>query len=387
MNNVALGNIVSFGNGETIPKTHGSIPAYGGNGISGLVDTHNTEGETIIIGRVGAYCGSVHYYDGKAWVTDNALYVKPKNGVDTKFLSMYLRLINLNQFHVGSSQPLITQGILKKLEMHIPDINVQKTISYTLSLLYDKIELNNKINAELESTARALYNHWFVQFDFPNESGRPYKTAGGTMVYSEELKSEIPYSWTVKKLGEIEKNIITGKTPSTSDADNFDGDIPFVTIDDIRSALFVTKTSRTLSRKGANLLGKKCIPAGSIFVSCIGTAGMIGFASKDSYTNQQINSVVCQKVHNRYYLYFVLSDYFQYSVGAKSGNTIPNMSKGDFEQIKILIPNPYYVNEFTGVTEPLFARIHENIKENDRLIELRDWLLPMLINGQIKIRD
>ena len=138
--------------------------------------------------------------------------------------------------------------------------------------------------------AKQLYDYWFVQFDFPNEEGKPYKSSGGAMVWNEKLKRNMPKEWCTMTIGEVENNIITGKTSSCADEDNFGGDIPFITIDDIRGNLFVFNSQRTLSTKGAESQTKKYLPSGSLSVSCIGTIGVMGFIAKLSQTNQQINS-------------------------------------------------------------------------------------------------
>ena len=113
------------------------------------------------------------------------------------------------------------------------------------------------INQNLEAMAKQLYDYWFVQFDFPNEEGKPYKSSGGEMVWNEKLKRNMPKEWCAMTIGEVENNIITGKTPSCADEDNFGGDIPFITIDDIRGNLFVFNSQRTLSTKGAESQTKK----------------------------------------------------------------------------------------------------------------------------------
>ena len=146
------------------------------------------------------------------------------------------------------------------------------------------------INQNLEAMAKQLYDYWFVQFDFPNEEGKPYKSSGGAMVWNEKLKRNMPKEWCTMTIGEVENNIITGKTSSCADEDNFGGDIPFITIDDIRGNLFVFNSQRTLSTKGAESQTKKYLPSGSLSVSCIGTIGVMGFIAKLSQTNQQINS-------------------------------------------------------------------------------------------------
>ena len=204
------------------------------------------------------------------------------------------------------------------------------------------------------------------------------------MVYDTTIKRKIPEGWCVKMLDKIEKNIITGKTPSTSDESNFNGDIPFITIDDIRSMLFVYKTSRTLSEKGANSQNKKYLPEGSLCCSCIGTPGIIGFTSRISQTNQQINSIVFQNDFNKVFLYFSLKLYFSLST-AKTGNILPNMNKEEFSSINIVCPPQELIISFHNYISPFFTKIQNNCNIISNLTHLRDSLLPMLMNGQATV--
>lgn len=144
-------------NGKPRPKDNGSIPVYGGNGILGYSNSSNVNGETIIIGRVGAYCGAVYYDDKPIWISDNALYAKANDGFHLKFIYYLLKQDNLNQYAGGSSHPLLTQGRLNELKYSIPNFEIQTVIAEILSSLDDKIELNNKINQELEALAQALF--------------------------------------------------------------------------------------------------------------------------------------------------------------------------------------------------------------------------------------
>ena len=190
---------------------------------------------------------------------------------------------------------------IKDCIVWVPKLDEQRAIGRLLASLDDKIQLNKRINDNLEAMAKQLYDYWFVQFDFPNEDGKPYKSSGGAMVWNGKLKREIPQGVDAKKIRDIENNIITGKTPSCADEDNFGGDIPFVTIDDIRGNLFVFEAQRTLSIKGADSQEKKYLPIGSLSVSCIGTIGIMGFVVRLAQTNQQINSIVFEHEYNKQY--------------------------------------------------------------------------------------
>ena len=234
--------------------------------------------------------------------------------------------------------------------------------------------------------AKQLYDYWFVQFDFPNEEGKPYKSSGGKMVWNEKLKREIPKEWCAMTIGEVENNIITGKTPSCADEDNFGGDIPFITIDDIRGNLFVFNSQRTLSTKGAESQTKKYLPSGSLSISCIGTIGVMGFIAKLSQTNQQINSIVFENEHNREFVYFALNLYFE-NAKAKTGNVFANMSKDEFASIKVVYPPKQILQEFHNKVVAIFDNIKNNIDEINALTKQRDELLPLLMNGQAMVNS
>ena len=272
-------------------------------------------------------------------------------------------------------------------EFPVPQFNKELHNRIKILLNIDKkIQINNQINQELEAMAKTLYDYWFVQFDFPDQNGKPYKSSGGKMVYNPELKREIPEGWGVESVKDFESNIITGKTPSRKNSDNFGGKIPFITIGDIRGNTFVYSTSETLTDLGASVQNNKYLPQDSLCVSCIATVGEIGFTTEWSHTNQQINSIVFEDETNRYYLYFALKNYFENAnASAKTGNTFANMNKEDFSGIKIIFPNKEIKNNFHKITETYFSQIKCLQGQNQQLTQLRDWLLPMLMNGQAKV--
>ena len=286
----------------------------------------------------------------------------------------------------GSIQDNINIDYLSKMRIKVPEKKYQDKIVELLSSIDKKILLNNQINQELEAMAKTLYDYWFVQFDFPDQNGNPYKSSGGKMSYNPELKREIPEGWGVVTLGDFESKIITGKTPSRANSDNFGGEIPFITIGDIRGNTFIYSTSESLTDLGASVQQNKYLPEGSLCVSCIATVGEIGFTTEWSHTNQQINSIVFEDETNRYYLYFALKNYFENAnASAKTGNTFANMNKEDFSGIRIILPNKEIKNNFHEISEPYFAQIKCLQGQNQELTQLRDWLLPMLMNGQVII--
>lgn len=300
----------------------------------------------------------------------------------SEYVQLQIRRIN----RTGSIVSNLNISSLKELKILLHNFEGQRKIANILSAIDDKIQINNQINQELAVMAKTLYDYWFVQFDFPDPNGKPYKSSGGKMVYHPELKREIPEGWGVETLKDFESKIITGKTPSRANSDNFGGEIPFITIGDIRGNTFIYSTSETLTDLGASVQQNKYLPEGSLCVSCIATVGEIGFTTEWSHTNQQINSIVFEDETNRYYLYLALKNYFENAnASAKTGNTFANMNKEDFSGIRIILPRNEIKNNFHKMTEPYFAQIKCLQGQNQELIQLRDWLLPMLMNGQVKV--
>jgi len=347
------------------------------------------EGTSILVGCIGWDMGNVAIITKKC-ATNQQINSITNIKKEYNPLFIYYWLKNKKDFLFSIANvtrtPILNKTDFSKIAINVPTKNYQDKIVSILSSLDKKIELNDQINQKLEAMSKTLYNYWFVQFDFPDTNGKPYKSSGGKMVYSEELKREIPKGWEVKKLVDIESNIVTGKTPSTKKDEYYNGGVPFISIGDIRGNMHVVSTEATLTKEGADTQIKKYIPKGSICVSCIASPGLIGFVTQDSQTNQQINSIVCSQFENRFYLYFALKDYFKFS-SAKTGNTFANMNKQDFSEIPLVYPMNKTLQKFSKILEPSIDKILNNSLENKKLTQLRDWLLPMLMNGQVKVVD
>jgi type I restriction enzyme S subunit len=343
---------------------------------------------SVMVTCIGSAMGKVTM-NAKRCITNQQINsIIPNDNHDSNYI--YYALKNNYKLLRNASSGSTALPILNKTDFDLLEIVIhnskksQQKIATVLSALDAKIELNNQINAELEKMAKTIYDYWFVQFDFPDANGKPYKSSGGKMVWNEELKREIPTGWEVLDLDKIENNIITGKTPSTSNDSYFDGDVPFICIGDVRGNMHIVETEITLTQAGAESQNNKFIPKGSICVTCIASPGLVAFATRDSQTNQQLNSIVCEYLENRYYLYFYLTDYFKYAK-AKTGNTFANMNKGDFSVIKVLKPSKELLINFCKILDSSIDKILNNSLENQTLAELRDWLLPMLMNGQVKV--
>jgi type I restriction enzyme S subunit len=275
------------------------------------------------------------------------------------------------------SFPQITFDLLSEYYIRVPKLAEQQKIASVLSALDSKIELNNRINAELEAMAKTLYDYWFVQFDFPNAKGKPYKTSGGKMVWNEGLKREIPEGWEKGELKDI-ANITMGQSPpgeSYNEVGN--GMIFYQGCTDFGNRFptvrkFTTEPTR-FAKEGDILLSVRA-PVGTLNISkedcCIGR-GLGALNSKD-------NCIA--------YLFGVMVNLKQiFDRRNVDGTTFGSITKDDLFSLKVIKPEKSILKQYHSIINPAFEKQNKLELENIKLTELRDWLLPMLMNGQIKV--
>lgn len=248
----------------------------------------------------------------------------------------------------------MSKDALLDMRLPIPSIDRQREIVSEYETLSNRIRLNEQMIANLEETAQALYRKMFVD---------------GVD------KENLPEGWRKGKLGDF-GNVITGKTPSTFDEDNFGDYMPFVTIPDMHDGCFVIKTERMLSEKGVKSQVNKTVPQNSICVSCIGTSGLVIITTQECQTNQQINTIVLKNPKALYYLYMVCRDLetiiTEYGMGAAVLN---NLNKKEFESLMAIIPSNDVLCESYNNLRPLFDEIYICQQENEKLTELQSLLL------------
>ena len=381
---IQLGELFTAHYGKSLTQKNrvpGKYKVYGSSGITGTHNEFLVKGPGLIIGRKGTI-GNVYYEKNSFYPIDTTYYVKESNRYDLLFLYYKLKTLDLDKMNTHSAVPGLNREQLYSIKTKFPKITEQKAIANILSTLDEKIETNNQINEKLEEMAQALFKHWFVDFEFPNENGDPYKSSGGEMVESE--LGMIPKGWEVKTINDISSEIITGKTPSTKEKENFGGNIPFVKIPDMHGKVYVEKTETYLSEKGA--VKNKIVPKNSIMVSCIATPGIVSLAGQSCQTNQQINTIINKDNKMCYFNFFSLrnlSDTIR-TLGS-SGSATLNLNKNQFSKIKIVVPPKEMTDKYFNVVDKIFETIYLNQKENLKLIELRDNLLPKLMSGEIRV--
>lgn len=263
-------------------------------------------------------------------------------------------------------------------EMPIPFYSKEYTSNVVkiLSSLDRKIELNNKINADLEEMAQAIFKNWFVDFE-------PFKD--GKFVDSE--LGMIPEGWKVGCLGDMGA-VVCGKTPSKSNSNYYGGDIPFIKIPDMHGNVFVESSEDRLTELGSLSQIKKLIPPYSLMVSCIATVGLVSINTKPSHTNQQINTVIPHNKSALFYLYqYIKNNEELLKNMGRGGTTTLNVNTRSFSNIRLLIPSEIALEQFHRVVEGLFKKIELNLHESRTLSTLRDTLLPRLMSGELEVPE
>ena len=276
----------------------------------------------------------------------------------------------------GGAQQNLNAQIIKDYVLKMPSLADQRRIASILSSLDRKIELNNKINADLEEMAQAIFKNWFVDFE-------PFKN--GKFVDSE--LGMVPEGWKVGTLGDM-GTIVCGKTPSKANSNYYGGDIPFIKIPDMHGNVFVESSEDRLTEQGSLSQIKKIIPPYSLMVSCIATVGLVSINTKPSHTNQQINTVIPHNKSALFYLYqYIKNNEELLKNMGRGGTTTLNVNTKSFSNIRLLIPSEIALEQFHRVVEGLFKKIELNLHESRTLSLLRDTLLPRLMSGELEVPE
>ena len=333
-----------------------------------LISAAGTIGKTVIFDGRDSY-----FQDSNiVWIDNDELKVT------NQFLYYYYQTkpwIPTN----GSTIKRLYNEDIRSLIITYPSLSEQKKITKILSDLDSKIELNNRMNAELESMAKLIYDYWFVQFDFPDENGKPYRSSGGKMVYNEKLNREIPQDWSNGELQDI-ANITMGQSPS-GDSYNEDrnGEVFYQGCTDFGLRFPTNRKFTTQPTRFAK--------TGDILLSVRAPVGTMNIANEDCCIGRGL-AALNSKNGSITHLDGVLQHMKQiFDLRNSSGTTFGSITKGDLFSIPVVIPDKKTLQRFDEVTNPMFEKQNLIGSENQMLEELRDWLLPMLMNGQVTIKD
>ena len=345
-----------------------------------LISAAGTIGKTVIFDGEDSY-----FQDSNiVWIEND------ESKVTNQFLYYFLQTNPFITTNGSTIKRLYNDNLRDTKIPNVPSIQQQNQITDILGTLDKKIQTNNQINQELEAMAKTLYDYWFVQFDFPDQNGKPYKSSGGKMVYNPELKREIPEGWGVEKLGELielERGVTYAKSDivekTTKDAigvlraTNITGnvmdlnDLVYLTKDKINNKQIIkqNETLIVMSSGSKEHLGKNAI---NYYEEVIGFGA---FCSK-----------IVPKKYSTYINTFLQSSEFKgYLLKQSMGTNINNLTNSDILDCRIILPKEEILDKFENMVEKNIRLISNNYIQNKELTQLRDWLLPMLMNGQVKV--
>lgn len=279
-----------------------------------------------------------------------------------------------------SGRKRVNEEALKRQEIKVPDKNIQQKIASVLSALDDKIELNNKINAELEAMAKTIYDYWFVQFDFPDKNGKPYKSSGGKMVYNEILKREIPEGWEVKSLLDI-ATFTNGLACQKFRPINENNFLPVIKIKEMNEGI---STNTEFVR--SDIPKKLIVNNGDVLFSWSASLEVKIWTGGKGGLNQHIFKVTSTKYPKTYYYFEVLAYLQHFKMMAElRKTTMGHITQEHLKQSRITVPPQNIIEQLHKKINPITELLIKNKEQNQELSNLRDWLLPMLMNGQVTV--
>ena len=349
-----------IGTPESIPES-GKVTKY----------QHND----ILVSNIRPYFKKIWFSNREGGCSNDVLVFRANDNIDSTFLYYVLSddsfFDHMMSSANGTKMPRGNRKLIPYFEIPLPPLSTQHRIASILSRYDSLIKNYQKQIKLLEEAAQRLYKEWFVDLRFPGHKNT-------------KIVDGVPEGWAKKSIGEI-GIVITGKTPSTSNKENYGGSIPFITIPDMHTGIYPV-SSVFLSEKGAESQSKKYIPQGALIVSCIGTAGLVCITKERCQTNQQINSLILDDKEMLHYMYFVFLSLKEHlnNIGS-NGATMTNVNKSKFEGIDIVVPSSCIIRDFSQRTTPYFENIKSLQSQLRLLTEARDRLLPKLMSGDIEI--
>ena len=398
-----LGQLVTLSNGRTSPVRSNGLPhpVYGSNGIIGFSDQTNATENTIIIGRVGTYCGSLQYSERACWVTDNAIRANAAEENDSRFLFYLLHSLRLNEWRSGSGQPLLNQTILSSIPTHVPPLSEQRAIAHILGTLDDKIELNRRMNQTLEELTRAMFKDWFIDFGPTRakmEGRKPYLPADVWDLFPDNLVvSElglIPNGWAVRELRDC-VNAERGLSYKGSGLSS--SGVPMHNLNSIYEGggykdegikyyigdyqpRHVTWPGDVLVANTEQGHRRLLIGFAAIVPKRFGDHGLYShhiYRVRPKNSSGLTTDFICQLLNTRA---------MQGTISGYATGTTVNMLPADSLRITlIVVPPPQLVTTFSSIAAAARIRQEHLIAESRSLTAQRDVLLPKLVSGAMRV--
>ena len=348
--------------------------------------------DTILVAMYGATAGKTSILNINACTNQAVCAILPSENVNNIFLKYKLDSIYdyLVQISSGSARDNLSQKVIQDLEINLPLLETQQKIAKILSDIDDKIEVLHQINDNLAELAKTIYDYWFVQFDFPDENGKPYKSSGGKMVYNNVLKREIPEGWEVKRIGEfidLERGVTYTKENISEKSFQNIGVLRATNISgnkiDLNNLVYISN-----KLKDSQILKQ----FDTLIVMSSGSKEHIGKNGIYYFSEQNAFGAFCAKIRAKEKMVFEFINVFLQSESFKVyiknqclGTNINNLNNTHILLCPILKPADNILELYHYNTKNIFQKIAYNTQQIQHLQSLRDWLLPMLMNGQISV--
>lgn len=361
------------------------------------------DGDTLFV-MVGATLGKVGLVTSRdlpALLNQNMWVIRSKDRLKTspRFLNYWFGYTTKTtlRWASGSARGFVTRDDYRNLPFPTISYSHQNSIVEVLEKIDAKIELNHRINAELEGMAKLLYDYWFVQFDFPMSAaqaaahgkprlaGQPYQSSGGKMTYHPDLKREIPAGWQADNILQI-ADLGGGGTPNTKNPEFWNGHIPFFTPTDAEPQVFKIDTVERITLKGLEGSSTRVYPKGTLFITARGSVGKIMIIASEMAMNQSCYALSPHEGVNTPFLYFHALSLVNFLRTKSSGSIFKSIVTSDVKFSTTVIPDKETISNYGKIVSPLFEQILNNQQQNQHLTALRDWLLPMLMNGQVTVK-
>lgn len=395
-NGITMLNAKNIGNGEVLLDS----VDYVSDKVCDRLPMYVLQEGDILFGRAGSI--ERHAYVSKKYAGSfqgtNCIRIRCENTEIALYISYYLWFPQVKQVienkTSGSVLSYITTDLLKDITVEISDERTMSAITKLLHSIDEKRRLNCEVNDNLEQQIKLLYEYWFVQFDFPDENGKPYCSSGGKMVWNEQLKRDIPISWLCTKMKTSIEAIRTGLNPR----DNFklgSGKIKYITVKNLRlNGSLDFSVCDTIDENARQIVHHRSdIRVGDILFASIAPLGrcyLIQDAPSDWDINESVFSIRCNSsiISPEYlYLYMKSEVFVKESTACSTGSIFKGIRINSLMDSKIVIPPYCIIEKFSKEVKPLIALQNELNKESNILTQYRDWLLPMLLNGQATISD
>ena len=348
----------------------------------------------VLYSVTGSYGIPVYITDDKEFVFQRHIAILKPNTeiISGKYLYYLLKSpvtkALADKLVTGAIQKTLGLDVIRNMAFEVPSLEEQEEITSVLSAVDSKIDTNVALCSDLEAMAKLLYDYWFVQFDFPDENGKPYRSSGGKMVWNEVLKREIPKGWEVGYISDL-GTVIGGATQSTKN-NNYDVEsgIGWITPNDlsITDNKFISHGERDITEEAVASCSTTIMPKGTVLMSSRAPIGYLAIASDSLCTNQGFKSIV-PNGYGSEYIYQTLSVMMPYIKNFGVGSTFAEVSKEELSNMRIILPDHQIETAFAKKTNYMNEQIELLEEENHQLASLRDFLLPMLMNGQIKVSD